>query len=307
MTSPDNYLNSVQDINRIDLVEYLGLLGLHPVAIKGQQYRFFSPFRPEPFPSFIVQRDTNTWREGADLRRHSLFEFGVRYHGGTIGDLFETFKRALSAQNEKSDPFCQQDPLAIDPGTVIGKFPLRSPELASYLESHRIPWDIATQYCFQVDVQGPHKIEKTLAFPNSAGGCYLRNQRLNSFLGPRGFTFKDANSTVCAVFTDFEDFLSYQAVLKNQRHGLPNFLILHSSVFIHKSRPIMESHQEIQLFLPRNEAGLVITHDLCQASQKYSDRSQLYTNYQSLNDWTRHIGSPGHPPAEQQLRLRKSG
>ena len=299
---------SIEDINRVDLVEYLAFLGLHPASIKGREYRFFSPFQPETFPTFVVDRDANIWREGSDLRRHSPLEFGIKYHSGTIGEMVAAFSQALSRHVENKDPLQHRDPHAIDPAAVLAKLPLRSHEIASYLKNHCIPWEVAKQFCIQVDLQGSGKIEKTLAFPNSSGGYYLRNDCINSFLGPRGVSFKDAKAATCAVFIDFEDFLSYQGIFQNQPHALTNFLILNSPALAHKSHSIMEQHGEVRLFLPRNEAGLSITRDLCQVCDKYQDHSQLYLNYQGLNDWTRHIGQAAiRPPAERLLGLKKSG
>jgi hypothetical protein len=301
-------VNCVEDINRIDLVEYMAVLGLHPASIKGNQYRFFSPFRQEAFPTFIVERDTNMWREGSDFRRHNPFEFGIKHHSGTIGELIAAFTQVLSRKIEKKDPLQDPRPLAIDPATVVAKLPLRSHEIAHHLKNRRIPWDVARQFCIQVDLQGSGKIERTLAFQNSAGGYYIRNSSINRFLSPCGASFKDLKSQACAVFIDFENFLSYQGILQNQSHVLTNFLILHSPALAHKSHSVMEKHDEVHLFLPRNEAGMSITRDLCQASDKYRDRSQLYLNYQSLNDWIRHIGQTViQPPADRAPRLKKSG
>ena len=308
MEQKDFALRTVEDFNRVDLVAYLAFLGLHPASIKGNQYRFFSPFRQESFPTLIVDRHSNLWQEGPDLRRHSPIEFGIKYPDGTIGEMATIFSQVLLLQNGKKDPLQQRNSLAIDPTAVLAKLPLRSHEIARYLKDHRIPWEVARQFCIQVDLQGAGKIEKTLAFPNSAGGYCLRNGSINCFLNPQGVSFNDAKAATCAVFIDFEDFLSYQGIFQNQSRPLTNFLILNSPKLAHKSHSIMEQHEEVHLFLPRNDAGQSITRDLCQVCDKYQDHSQFYANYQGLNDWIRHIGQASiRPPADHIRRLKKSG
>lgn len=289
------------------MIEYLATIGLHPVSIKGQQYRFFSPFRPEAFPTFVVFRDTNTWRDGKDLRHQSIYQFGVRFHNCTIEELFATFNRALSNHLETSDGSRLVSPRAIDPGSIVGKLPLRSAELATFLKDLRIPWEIASQYCIQFNLQSHSKIEKTLAFPNSAGGYHLRSRTIDAHFGPISTSFKDHKSASCAVFANFEDFLSYQAVIRHQPTNLTNFLILNSLKQIHKAHSIMDAHAEVCLYLPRGEPASSVAHDLCLMSDKYRDCSDLYRNHENLNDWIRHIGQSMAKRTQEMVRLRKSG
>jgi hypothetical protein len=300
-------ISSVEDVNKLDLVEYLATIGLHPVSIKGQQYRFFSPFRPETFPTFVVFRDTNTWREGKDLRNQTAYQFGVKFHDCTIVELFATFNRALSNQLEVSDVSRLASPRAIDPGSIIAKLPLRSAELGTFLKDLRIPWEIARLHCIQINLEGHGRIEKTLAFPNTAGGYHLRNKSIDACIGPASTSFKDHKSANCAVFANFADFLSYQAAIQNQPTNLTNFLILNSLKQTHKAHSIMEAHDEVRLYLPRDTASCAVVHDLCLLSDKYKDCSELYQNHQNLNDWIRHIGQSSNEQVKDIVRLRKSG
>lgn len=300
-------ISCVEDINKLDLVEYLATIGLHPVSIKGQQYRFFSPFQPEAFPTFVVFRDTNTWRDGKDLRHQNTYQFGVKFHNGTIDELFAIFNKALSNQLEVSHLGQLSNPRAIDPGSLVGRLPLRSSELATFLKDLRIPWEIARQHCIQFDIQCHSRIEKTLAFPNSAGGYHLRNRFIDAIFGPLSTSFKDHKSASCAVFANFEDFLSYQAAIQNQPTNLTNFLVLNSLKQIHKAHSIMEAHAEVCLYLPRGEPACAVAHDLCLMSDKYRDCSDIYHNHKNLNDWIRHIGQSANEKTQETIRLRKSG
>jgi hypothetical protein len=300
-------LSSLEAINQLDLVDYLAYLGIHPVTVKGEQYRYFSPFKSEAFPTLVVFRDTNTWREGSNLSHHNVYGFGVKYHHCTIAELANIFDLAHLSQVRYPDRVQPSNALAIDPGLVLKKQPLQSPELAVYLKFRRIPWAIARQHCIELALQCEAKIEKALAFPNSAGGYQVRSRSIDGHLGSLSSSFKDHKSQRCTVFIDFEDYLSYLAMNYNQITPLTNFLILNSPGLAHKSHSIMELHKEVHLLLPRTEPCASITRDLCQVAEKFIDDSKMYKNYKCLNDWFCHVGLNTQPAAERALQLRRSG
>jgi hypothetical protein len=50
-----------EQVNQMDLVDYLNSLGYQPQKIRGSDYWYLSPFRDEKEPSFKINRNKNVW------------------------------------------------------------------------------------------------------------------------------------------------------------------------------------------------------------------------------------------------------
>jgi hypothetical protein len=85
MTQP-----TLEEINRLDIVNFLASLGYHPAKIAGTCYWYLSmlPARFESKPSFKVNRKRNKWIDfGYDAREHSLVDLGMLLFNCTIREL----------------------------------------------------------------------------------------------------------------------------------------------------------------------------------------------------------------------------
>lgn len=60
--------------------------------------------------------------------------------------------------------------------------------------------------------------------------------------------------------------------------------------FFEKSRPFLEQHDLVHLYLNNDKAGIKTTSYAMSLSQKYRDESNLCKNYKDLNDWVINIG-----------------
>jgi hypothetical protein len=298
---------TVEEVNKIDMVGYLAGLGHHPVSITGNEYRYLSLFRHERFPSFVVFRDSNTWRDGADLRRQQLMDFGIQYHGSTIGEVLNLFARALSRQAENGQMTGLTLPDPRPQVTILEQGNLFSHQLACFLKERRIPWEIAKKHCGQIEYGHAGMIQKAVSFLNDAGGFELENSFFQGHAGPRDKTYLDQGAPICSVFQDFMDFLSYKAIAQNEPQPLTNHLIFNGPRFPESSLPILNQQQKVHLYLPRNDTACSITDQLCRSSDRFRDQSQLYKGHPSLNAWTRYIGLIQRPKEPDRQRLRRSG
>ena len=68
------------------------------------------------------------------------------------------------------------------------------------------------------------------------------------------------------------------------------FCVLNSLSFFEKSRPFLEQHDSVHLYLDNDKAGINTASYAKSLSQKYRDESILYKNYKDLNDWVINIG-----------------
>jgi hypothetical protein len=102
-------------------------------------------------------------------------------------------------------------------------------------------------------------------------------------------TFKKQGKNV-AVFEGFFDCLSFITSLSNKELNGFSFCILNSLSFFEKSRPFLEQHNAIHLYLDNDKAGTKTTCYAKSLNEKYRDESSLYKNYKDLNDWVINIG-----------------
>jgi len=92
------------------------------------------------------------------------------------------------------------------------------------------------------------------------------------------------------VFEGFFDFLSFISFLSTKELKPFSFCILNSLSFFEKSRPFLEQHNAIHLYLDNDIAGINTASYAKSLNEKYHDESALYKNFKDLNDWMINIG-----------------
>ncbi|WP_315819361.1 toprim domain-containing protein [Paraflavitalea speifideaquila] len=101
----------------------------------------------------------------------------------------------------------------------------------------------------------------------------MRNAHFKGSSAPKTSTFLDQGCKELAVFEGFFNFLSFLTL--NQYRPLPagNFLVLNSLAFFDKSRPLMEQHAGITLYLDTDAAGSHCTQQALKHGPQYQDGS----------------------------------
>jgi len=284
-----------EEANRIDMVDYLASLGYQPTRISGHSYWYLSmlPERSEGNASFKVNRNRNQWYDFGDGCGGSFVDFGVRYHRCSVSDLLKTLSGIASNSGQTvSRP---SSSIAKEPEQkirILDDKPIEAERLVLYLKNRRIPLDVAQQYCREVTFAFKDKTYYAIGFRNDLGGYELRNEYYKSSSSPKDIRFLDHGADNVTVFEGFFDFLSFVSIHKNQNVPLTNFLILNSISFFEKSRPVMERHRQINLYLDNDASGVKVTQGAVQYSHRYKDHSHLYKGYDDLNDWVCRMGSP---------------
>jgi Toprim domain-containing protein len=254
---------SYQEARRIDLVEYLAQLGHHPRYIRGYKHWYISPLREEKTPSFKVDKALNLWFDHGIGKGGNFIDFGILYHHCTVQELLERIPHS------KTDPpFSLQPPLALGLAgagekekssggkiVILDARPLSAQPLIDYLQSRKIPLEIATRSCKEVDFTLYGKRQTVIGFGNRAGGYELRSEHFKGSSSPKDITFFDNRTEDIAVFEGFFNYLSFQTINRNGQAPLTNCLVLNSLAFLEKSRPLMEQYSRIHLILDRDPAG----------------------------------------------------
>ena len=287
------------EAKQIDLVDYLAALGHRPQKIHNKDYWYLSPLREEKTPSFKVNRSLNAWYDHGIGKGGNLIDFGILYFNCTVSDLLQHLSQY---QNTPISFFHQHSPAHNLPASapsfadekketssegkiiVLEARPLAEVSLLKYLEKRQIPLPIAEKFCKEIDFLLYGKTRTVIGFQNSAGGYELRSAEFKGSSSPKEVTFFDYNKGQLSVFEGFFNFLTHQAMNKENILPLTNFLILNSLSFFQKERDRMEQHGQIHLFLDRDSAGIKFTQTALQWSKKYIDQSHTYKNHKDLNE-----------------------
>lgn len=273
---------SCRQARQVDMVEYLKKIGFSPQKIRGNGYWYFSPFREEKEPSFKVNRQLNVWYDYGVGKGGNIIDFGLLYHKCSVKQLLENL--------QSGSYLPKQLPIVSQPENdgkklinVLGSYEITDYRLCSYLEQRKIPIELAEKYCREVRYELHGNVYTALGFRNNAGGYELRSQHFKSCSSPKDVTLIDNGAKEVAVMEGFFSFLSYLALHPDQQR-LTNFLVLNSLSFFEKSRPVMEKHEAIQLYLDRDFAGMNATQKALEWNSKYVDQSQFYKNHKDLNE-----------------------
>jgi hypothetical protein len=246
---------SLEELKQIDIVNYLEKLGHQPQKIRNNDYWYLSPLRDETQPSFKVNRKLNAWYDHGIGKGGNIIDFGILYHHCSVKEVIKKLQDYLSFHQQTltvQQPLASTQKLseALEPTIkVIAAKPLTHLSLCRYLDDRKIPLEIATNYCQEVEFQLYGKQYFAIGFENKSGGFELRNEHFKGSSSPKDVTsIEQNNSNNIAVFEGFFSFLSYQTLHQNSPTHLTNFLVLNSLSFFEKSREIIEQHEQINLF-----------------------------------------------------------
>jgi len=287
---------SLQDAKQTDLVDYLEKLGHQPQKIMNQDYWYVSPLRDEKTPSFKVNRKQNVWYDFGAGQGGNMIDFGILYHKCSVAELLKKIPQIFSFHPQtltvqQPQPNTQKPREALEPTIkVIAAKPLTHPALCRYIDTRKIPFKIANNYCKEVEFEMYNKSYFAIGFKNNSGGFELRNEHFKGSSSPKNITtiLHNNDSQSIAVFEGFFSFLSHQVLFINQSSQLTNFLVLNSLSFFEKSRELMEKFDNVQLYLDQDSAGIKHTLKGLEWDKKYVDKSHFYKQHKDLNIYLVH-------------------
>lgn len=285
-----------QRARKIDIVQYLASININPAKQpKGANYWYFSPFRKENTPSFVVNRIKNKWYDWGEGVGGNIIDFGIRHHNCSVSDFLKMLNEKKHLLKEPILTENIEKKSAKDEGTeeikVIHVLPLTSFPLLRYLEKRRIHAELARKYCSEVWYKLNGKNYYAIGFQNNAGGYELRNEYIKAASSPKDITFIDNDAKDNLVIEGYFNFLSYKTLYLNLEEPHRNYLILNSTSFFKKSLPLMQSYERNFLFLDNDKTGEKFTKlALSLNKEKFIDERKLYSNYNDLNDWLINLG-----------------
>lgn len=284
-----NNLPTVEEVKNTDLVDYLQRFGIKPAKITRNDYWFLSPFRNEKVPSFKVNRTMNRWYDFGDGKGGNIIDFGILFHGCSVGEFLQKMNSSFAFRQQNTPANNEHE--EAKKIKIINAKEISSLVLIRYLHKRRIPIDIASKFCKEINYELYGKRYYALGFKNNMGGYELRNEKFKASSSPKDITLIKNNAADLTVFEGFFNFLSYLTIHKHQEQPHTDFLILNSASFFEKSLPLMQTYIFKHLYLDCDTTGQKCIQK-AQAIDKenFIDESALYKNYEDLNDWIMHIG-----------------
>lgn len=289
---------SFEQLNRIDLVDFLATIGIQPKKRKAHHYYYLSPLagHPDHRPTFIVNRHRNRWRETTAKQAGNLADLAVRLYDCTIGELTGILRSAVPpVQQIRAVKGVDNTPLV----TIDQTHPIRSSYLERYLWERRIPLHVARLYCLEAWYSRGNNHYHALAFRSDAGGFELFDRNRHYRIPPCGPTHIRNQSQSVAIFRHVFDLLTYVALFAGPIRQLPDLLVLNGPVTFPAVQEIISPYQYKHLFLPNDAAGIAFSTLAVRVLQDCHDHRSLYFGYASLNDWICHIGTATGPKISQ--------
>ena len=252
---------------------------------------WFSPLRDETRASLHVNTHDNVWKDfGAGVGGTNVQLVMMARHCGVqeARHFIESLSPVpLQAQTEKAPQQKNSEVCAVKP--------IQSYYIKKYLESRKIPFDLAKEYCKEIHV---HNHEKKMTFtlvgfPNNAGGYAMSapsgfkstTKAAPTFINMEGKISDTPSSKSVAVFEGFFDFLSWQ-VMQSSKKPCCDVVVLNSVNNLNQAASYITTHEKATCFLDNDPAGekcYQSVRDLMK-DKEVLDMSDLYGTHKDLND-----------------------
>jgi hypothetical protein len=254
---------TLEEINRLDIVDFLTSLGHQPKKIGGRSFWYVSmlPGRFESKPSFKVNRGRNKWTDfGYDGREHSLGDFGVLLFNCTTRVLVIRLSGPAASLPPVSQPALPASAEESRKLEVVKTYPLRSDYLIRYLLERRILIRVAQKLCVGSEYIFDQKQNYyAIALPTDAGGFNLRNKYHKYSSSPKGPTYCCNGSKDIVAFEGFFDMMTLVSLLNCSDHDLPDLLALNGVSFFDAFVWLMDGYETKRLFLDNDPTGHALT------------------------------------------------
>jgi DNA primase len=263
----------------ICIVKTLAKLGHFPSKTTEKEAWFLSPLRSETQASFSVSLRKNLW-----------YDFGIG-KGGNVIDLIMLVK---SFSNREALEFLETGTIAtfsppvkklvVKQGIKILKVEtLKHRALIGYLESRRIPVEVARIYCAQVWYEFKERQFYAIGLRNNKGGWELRNKYFKNSSSPKTYSLIQNGSRQLIVTEGMFDFLSL-ATMEEVLVNSSDAIVLNSLAFVDRIKGLLPEYDRVLLYLDNDAAGKKATASLLQLYDHIADCSDSYSGYGDLNE-----------------------
>lgn len=291
----------IDELRNIPIDRLLSHLGYEPVnRIRGgTQLLYRSPVRGDRHPSFSVSVVRNVWQDYATGTGGNVIDLAILLNGncsfhdaavwleeqarsigiGSVGTLSRM--ETVSFVNETDSVI-----------TDVKVTDLTNRALLSYLQSRRIPADIAVKYCREAhySVRGRHYYG--ICFLNILGGMEIRNAYFKGCHGAKAPSViplsKQSRSEACCIFEGFMDFLSFKTLVAKEFPNLvdSDCIVLNSTTIVSRAIPFINVYEKAFTFTDNDLAGRIALERITSAMPgKITSLSDMYYDFNDINDF----------------------
>ncbi|WP_339608506.1 toprim domain-containing protein [uncultured Roseivirga sp.] len=192
---------NVEQAKSLSLMDVLQRQGHSPVEIRkgGRELWFLSPFREELTPSFVVDVSQNIWNDFGESGKNGqacaggkVIDYMMLYHStdakGALAAVSGLFGKKTIEQPAKQAE--KKPKTKVNSLEIVSVKKVFSKALFQYLESRKIPREVAQPYIKQVQYRYVKNNTRgfALGFENRSGGFELRNKQFKGLVGKRDIT-----------------------------------------------------------------------------------------------------------------------
>lgn len=284
------------ELKRIDLVQFLADIGIHPVRVYAGYVLYHAPYREDNHPSFKVSKKSNRWCDLGRSMSGDIVDLGrLIYNNDNVVEVVKLIQQHTTTTliTKVAPGFDVEGKPA---GTIrdVTSLELTTKVLTDYLASRSIDVDVAKEHCQEVHYTMGVKRYFGIGFANIRGGYEIRNPYFKGSIGHKDVSLiiTGEGNEICAVFEGFMDFLSYLTFAKKSQFEIfltegVDFLVLNSVSNLGKGIKYLRHYETLSCCLDNDEAGRSAVIKLSELHPGVHDLSGAYRNYKDLNDLLR--------------------
>lgn len=285
-------INTSEINNLLHIVDYLETQNILPIKESGGMSVYFSPFREEKTPSFVVYVNTNTFCDFATMQTGSIITIVMKFE--KVG-FFQACKMIENQSLNVSISFKHSSVTTGKPKvesyvSSIGN--IKSESLIKYLEKRCIPLSTASKYVGEIHYSINSNHYYGLGFRNNSGGYELRSESFKRCLNKKDITFIDSkleDKSTVLVFEGFFNFLSYLAIYKQNR-PIHDCIVANSTALIDRVSNFIneQKYSDVISYLDNDNSGEIALHKLyarIETAHIINVSKLYYPNHKDLNDF----------------------
>lgn len=281
----------------VDIKDYLLKIGCKPVTESNAYTKYFSPFRNESEPSFMVRNSDQRWSDCGysplhldqsrrDKKWHGVLDLAMEVNACSAKEAANILLDGKYSTAEKTSVVDR--PPSIE---IVSEKDLTNRFLVRYLKSRRIDIDIARMYCRQVEVRfhkHPDKTFSYIGFKNDKGAWELRSKNMKIGNSPKYYTKILGDQSKLTKNTNvFEGFIDFLSALTYWRvSGLKNStFILNSLVNMSYITGYLDRSDKNYMFLDNDNAADEKLEWLMKEGVVVDDMRHIYSAHNDFNDF----------------------
>jgi len=278
------------DIKKVALEYYLGLIGYKPVLTRADDLWYFSPFRDEATPSFKVNRTKNVWYDFGLGKGGDIFSFAEIYYpkSPSFPELISLLSQSLEGSpvvvwQKVEETTTKEHKLVIT--EVCDKL---NDDMRLYLMSRGIVSPYLHSMCSAVYYRVGERNYHAVGFRNDSGGYELRSRYFKGSSSPKDITtvYDDNYTDTCCVFEGFIDYLSFLTIGREEfAIWRSNFIVMNSLIHAKKILPLLGHYNRVCCFLDNDTAGKHAFSFFTENLQSAKDMSEFYACSKDLNEY----------------------